>query len=210
MIIERDSEDSYERKKMSKKQHTNNTGKTNVITFPKSRFVNEEEHNNGNLTPNDASHAETTVRIGGYQDKLYLEEDERMYKKVLKKLPYDPALDEFFISRKHDETESNEAWNQLVVPSITLDMETALPKAPSADESVIESEIRAMLERFIEEETSETVAKRIDLYYYHNMTVEEIADLEGVSLQTVAQSISNAIKRIRRRFRKAGYDVANV
>lgn len=89
-------------------------------------------------------------------------------------------------------------------------METALPKAPSADESVIESEIRAMLERFIEEETSETVAKRIDLYYYHNMTVEEIADLEGVSLQTVAQSISNAIKRIRRRFRKAGYDVANV
>lgn len=43
-----------------------------------------------------------------------------------------------------------------------------------------------------------------------NMTVEEIADLEGVSLQTVAQSISNAIKRIRRRFRKAGYDVANV
>ena len=130
---------------MEKKQHSSDTRNTNVGTFPKSRFANEEEYNNGNLTPNDASHAETTVRIGGYQDKLYLEEDRRMYKKVLAKLPYDPSLDEFFISRQHDETESNDAWDQLVVPSITLEMETALPKAPSAEESMIESELRAML-----------------------------------------------------------------
>ena len=38
--------------------------------------------------------------------------------------------------------------------------------------------------------------KRLVLYYFHNLTLEEIAKLEGVSFQTISKSIDLAIKKL--------------
>lgn len=38
--------------------------------------------------------------------------------------------------------------------------------------------------------------KRLTLYYFHNLTLEEIANLEGVSFQTISKSIELAVKKL--------------
>ncbi len=45
-------------------------------------------------------------------------------------------------------------------------------------------------------ELPEKQRKRLTLYYFHNLTLEEIARLEGVSFQTINKSIAVAIKKL--------------
>jgi DNA-directed RNA polymerase specialized sigma subunit len=48
------------------------------------------------------------------------------------------------------------------------------------------------------------------LFFYDGKSIDQIAEKEGTSSQTVSESIANAIKRIRKRFREAGYNVADI
>ncbi|MBO4384252.1 MAG: sigma-70 family RNA polymerase sigma factor [Clostridia bacterium] len=179
-------------------------------SLPESKFKNQQELGNGSYTPDDSSRAAEKRKKEKYRIKLYSEEDRSLYKDVLSKTPYDVKLDKQFIRFRRKETKSRKKWDRLVAPGVTLEMEYALPKASSTEDEVIKNECHALLIQFISEETSETVAARLYKYYGDGMTLEAIAAEEGTSLQSVSESIHNAIKRIRRRFKEAGYNVPNV
>lgn len=184
--------------------------KKNTGTVPDSKFSNESEREKGRVEADDGARCEGSVKKGGYRVQLYSEEDQRMYGKYLKKAPYDEALDEMFIKANVNEAESAEVWDELIASSITLDMQSVLPPSPSPEDGIIENECSRLLYRFIREETSKKVAQRIELFFYDEKSIDQIAESEGVSSQTVSESIANAIKRIRKRFRKAGYNVADI
>lgn len=184
--------------------------KKNAGTVPDSKFSNESEREKGRVEADDGTRCEGSVKKGGYRIKQYSEEDQRMYGKYLKKAPYDEALDEMFIEANVNETESAEIWDELVASSITLDMQSVLPPGPSPEDGIIENECIQLMYKFLKEETSKKVAKRVKLFFYDGKSIDQIAEIEGTSSQTVSESIANAIKRIRKRFREAGYHVADI
>ena len=47
-------------------------------------------------------------------------------------------------------------------------------------------------------------------YFYEGMTQQAIADEENTTRQVVTKSIELAIRRLKKAFRKAGYNVPNI
>lgn len=48
------------------------------------------------------------------------------------------------------------------------------------------------------DQLSEVQKKRVKLYYFEDMTVEEIADLEGTTHQAISKSVRKAVEEIKK------------
>ena len=73
-----------------------------------------------------------------------------------------------------------------------LELQTNSLNLPSLPEDMFEyDDLYAGINKLPEKQR-----KRLVLYYFHNLTLEEIARLEGVSFQTISKSIALAIKKL--------------
>ena len=149
------------------------------------------------------------IKIGGYSLNQYSEEDHRMYGEYLESIPYVEELDKGFIKIHEEEVESNEPWVENVVGSITLEMEYLFSPVPPHDEDeerIKETKID-LLHRFLEEELTATEERRAFMYFSSGLSLEEIAEYESASVHSIWVSINRVLKKLRRRFREAGYEI---
>ena len=176
--------------------------------------------NLGDANPNTSEMDETKkqtvlrnqpeIQIGGYSSDLYTEEDKEAYKAFLAKTPFSEDLDAFFLKYKHDTDKSEKDDNEHLVDLTPEEIEFTFPPAPSCEDELVESECKALLRRFIETELTAGQARRLNKYYYEGMTQQAIADEENTTRQVVTKSIELAIRRLKKAFRRAGYNVPNI
>ena len=73
-----------------------------------------------------------------------------------------------------------------------LELQTNSLNLPSLPEDMFEyDDLYAAIKKLPEKQR-----KRLVLYYFHNLTLEEIARLEGVSFQTISKSIELTVKKL--------------
>ena len=79
--------------------------------------------------------------------------------------------------------------------------------APDEDEERIKQKKIDLLHRFLEEELTVKEERRALMYFANDLSLEEIAEYESASVHSIWVSISRVLKKLRRRFREAGYEI---
>ena len=150
------------------------------------------------------------VQIGGYSSDLYTEEDKEAYEAILKRTQFSDKLDALFITFKEEAEKSKKNDYAFMVDLTPEEIEFTFPPAPSCEEELIEGECKALLKHFIDTVLTRVQGRRLNKYFYEGMTQQAIADEENTTRQVVTKSIELAIRRLKKAFRKAGYNVPNI
>ena len=109
-------------------------------------------------------------------------------------------LDEFEKEDARQIQEIKRHYEQNTVTEITLN-KRAVNKTEDVDEIVIKNIYNEKLAKALETLTKEQ-RRRILLYYDYQLTMEEIARIEGCAKQSVQESIEWGIKKLKKFFEK--------
>ena len=92
-----------------------------------------------------------------------------------------------------------ETRRHLPLDNSKFPVETHLLHIPqSLEEQFIQEEKYQLLHKAIDSCLTEPQKRRVILYYFEGMTYEKIAEIDGVKLQSVSESILLALKKIKK------------
>lgn len=151
-----------------------------------------------------------SMQIGGYNFDGFTEEDKINFKGYLKRSFYDGALDALLCKFGNEAAKQAKLDGEHIAELTDDEVERTFPPAPSCEEEVLENECLALIKRLIDTILPDNQASRLKRYYFEGMTEQAIADEDGVSRQSVSQSIIHSIKRLRKALRRQGYYVPNI
>ena len=86
---------------------------------------------------------------------------------------------------EHSEIYEETLYKRMMNNSITIEEEV--------ENKLLIEELKNAIDQL-----SEVQKKRVKLYYFENMTVEEIADLEGTTHQAISKSVRKAVEEIKK------------
>lgn len=72
-------------------------------------------------------------------------------------------------------------------------MKNSIPLEEEVENKLLMEELKKAIDQL-----SEVQKKRVKLYYFEDMTVEEIADLEGTTHQAISKSVRKAVEEIKK------------
>ena len=134
---------------------------------------------------------------GKYQYSKFSNEDVQMYRGILEELPYDPALENFFLK------EGQEARRQKNIQvrhtsNVSFEMLEEVLSCPSAEtvymEQVRNEELYTLLSNLTKKQM-----KCIIQSFFHDQSCAEIGRSEGVSRIAVWQAVQRAFAAMRKR-----------
>lgn len=151
------------------------------------------------------------VKIGGYHLNLFSEEDHANYGEYLETIPYRKKLDKAFRRFNKVDTKREKLWNENVAGAISIEMEFLFPPTPpfDEDENIDDDLKKRLLRKFFSEDLTELQVKRMTLFFVNQLTLEEIAKLEGTSILGIWRTIERGLKKLKHKFREAGYEIPN-
>lgn len=136
-----------------------------------------------------------------YDFSKFSKEDRAIYKELLESQPYNPKLQALFEelnrqqrnqTRWDERHRAEDAYNDSIIYEVLANLST--------EETVLSreriNEMRAAIEML-----PTTQRRRLWLHYFEEMTLTQIANAEGVSKQSIQESITGAIKNLQKTLR---------
>lgn len=131
-----------------------------------------------------------------YPYSKFTKEDRRMYEEILESLPYDSALESFFIEEAKSARRQEQMKKRYLIPLCSNEVEFKFPVNPSAEDHFLSGEKCRKIQSLIAELTP-TQGRRIIKMFYENQTRRQIADSEGVSEAAVGKTIAKVLRILR-------------
>ncbi len=131
-----------------------------------------------------------------YPYSKFTKEDRRMYEDILESLPYDPALEDFFIEEAKSTQRHEQMKKRYLIPLSSDEIEFKFPVNPSAEEHYLSEERCRKIQSLLAKLTP-MQGRRIIKMFYENQTRRQIADSEGVSEAAVGKTIAKVLRILR-------------
>lgn len=141
---------------------------------------------------------EKKIEDGKYPYSRFCEEDIEMYWEILEELPYDPALEQFFLEEGETDRRMKKADRRHIAP-IPLDFLDIFQSAPSAEDGYFLEERNEKLRSAMETLTP-VQYDRTHGVFFGEKSLMEIAEEESVSEGAVRHSVERAIRQLRKQY----------
>ncbi len=131
-----------------------------------------------------------------YDFSKFCLEDRKTYQEILESQPYNPVLQNLF-ERFNKEQRNLKRWDErhLAAPAYDDNILYYVLTNQSAEETAISRE-RIIEIHIAIEKLPEVQRRRLWMYYFEEMTMEQIARVESVKWQSIQSTIVAALKNL--------------